>query len=134
VNWTVKVAQRPSEEWKAVYLSEDFDAEDGANRVVALSRSTFLVYAHLIDHSGPIAAGNASFSQGWLGLHGFRTVTQMRGKGCARSIIAALGKVAASKNIERCFLQVEEDNAPAIHLYRSLGLQTAWRYHYWRKP
>jgi GNAT superfamily N-acetyltransferase len=92
------------------------------------------MYAHLIDDSGPIAAGTASLSQGWLGLHGFRTVARMRRKGCARALIAELGRVALSKSIERCFLQVEEENAPAIQLYTNLGFQTAWRYHYWRKP
>jgi ribosomal protein S18 acetylase RimI-like enzyme len=56
----------------------------------------------------------------------------MRGLGCARSLIAALGKLAASKGLERCFLQVEEENTPAIHLYSSQGFETAWRYHYWR--
>jgi ribosomal protein S18 acetylase RimI-like enzyme len=133
-DWTVHLTQRPSEEWKAVYLSEDFDPVDGANRVRALSRSTFLVYAHVMDACCPIAAGTASLSQGWLGLHGIRTVTSMRGRGCARSLIAALIKVAISKGIERCFLQVEEENTPAIHLYSSLGFQTAWRYHYWCLP
>jgi ribosomal protein S18 acetylase RimI-like enzyme len=58
----------------------------------------------------------------------------MRRKGCARALIAELGRVALSKSIERCFLQVEEENAPAIQLYTNLGFQTAWRYHYWRKP
>ena len=133
-NWTVQLSQRPSDEWKAVYLSDDFDPVDGANRVRALSRSTCLMYAHLMDNSGPIAAGTGSFSQGWFGLHGFRTVARMRSKGCARSLIAELGRFALSKSIERCFLQVEEENASAIQLYASLGLQTAWRYHYWRRP
>jgi GNAT superfamily N-acetyltransferase len=134
VVWTVQLSQLPSEEWKAVYLSDDFDLVDGANRVRALSRSNYLMYAHLTDNSGPIAAGTASFSQGWLGLHGFRTVARMRNKGCARSLIVELGRIALSNSIERCFLQVEEKNAPAIQLYASLGFQTAWRYHYWRKP
>ena len=133
-DWSVQINQRPTEGWKSVYLSKDFDPVDGANRVRALSRSTCLVYTHLIDDSGPIAAGTASFGRGWLGLHGFRTVTRMRGRGCARSLIAELGRVAVLRRITRCFLQVEKENAPAIHLYGSLGFQTAWLYHYWRKP
>lgn len=56
-----------------------------------------------------------------------------RGKGHASALIAALGKVANTKNVKRCFLQVDEGNAPAIRLYRSLGFQTAWIYYYWRK-
>jgi GNAT superfamily N-acetyltransferase len=132
-DWAVQLTQSASKAWESVYLSEDFDPLDGANRVRALSRSNCLMYAHICDASGPIAAGTASFSQGWVGLHGLRTAAQVRGKGCATAIIAAVGDVAATKRIDRCFLQVEEMNAPAIQLYRRLGFQTAWRYDYWRK-
>jgi ribosomal protein S18 acetylase RimI-like enzyme len=133
-NWTTQLARQTSDDWKAVYLSEGFDSLDGANRIRALSRSACLIYAHIADDSGPIAAGTASFSQGWASLHGLRTIANMRGKGCAQAIIATLGKVAISRKIERCFLQVEEHNTMAIQLYSHLGFQTAWRYHYWRKP
>jgi GNAT superfamily N-acetyltransferase len=129
----VQLSLLPPEEWKRVYLSDSFDPLDGANRVRALSRSSSLVYAHLSDESGPAAAGAASFSQGWVGLHGLRTVTDARRKGYAQALIAALGTVAVSKGINRSFLQVEEGNLPAIDLYRRLGFQTAWRYHYWRR-
>jgi GNAT superfamily N-acetyltransferase len=132
-DWPVQLTQQASEEWKAVYLSEGFDPVEGTNRIRALSRSTCLLYAHISVDSRPIAAGIASFSQGWAGLHGIRTIANMRGKGCARTIVAALGKIALSKGIERCYLQVEEDNAPAIQLYNRLGFKQAWLYHYWRK-
>jgi ribosomal protein S18 acetylase RimI-like enzyme len=48
-------------------------------------------------------------------------------------LIAALGQEALARGLERCFLQVEDGNDAAIRLYRSLGFQTAWLYHYWRK-
>lgn len=129
----VQLSTQPTQAWTSVYLSEDFDPVDGANRVRALSRGQCLVYASLSDASGAIAAGTAAFSQGWASLHGLRTVARERGKGCASTLIAALGQEAQTRKVERCFLQVEEGNAPAIRLYRSLGFQTAWLYHYWRK-
>jgi ribosomal protein S18 acetylase RimI-like enzyme len=130
---SVQLSTQPTPAWTSVYLSGDFDPVDGANRVRALTRSQSLVYASLSDASGPIAAGTAAFSQGWGSLHGLRTVARARGKGCASALIAALGQEARERKVERCFLQVEEGNAPAIRLYRSLGFQTAWLYHYWRK-
>jgi GNAT superfamily N-acetyltransferase len=132
-DWRVQLTLQASEEWKAVYLSEGFDPVDGANRVRALSRSNYLVYTHISDDTGPIAAGTASFSHGWIGLHGLRTVSGMRNKGCARAIIARLSEVATARGMDQCYLQVEETNTPAICLYRRLGFQSAWRYHYWRK-
>jgi ribosomal protein S18 acetylase RimI-like enzyme len=129
----IQLSAQATQAWASVYLSSDFDPQDGANRVRALSRSQHLVFACLSDATGAIAAGTAAFSQGWASLHGLRTVARERGKGCARSLIAALGQEAQARNVKRCFLQVEANNAPAIKLYRSLGFQTAWLYHYWRK-
>jgi ribosomal protein S18 acetylase RimI-like enzyme len=129
----VQLSETPTQAWKSVYLSGDFDPVDGANRVRALSGSKCLVYASLSNESGVIAAGTAAFSQGWVSLHGLRTIEQERGKGCASAMIAAFRQLALSKATHRCFLQVEAENAPAISLYRSLGFQTAWLYHYWRE-
>ena len=130
---SVALSTQPTVAWSSVYVSEDFDPVDGANRVRALSRSECLVYASLSDSLGTIASGTASFSEGWASLHGLRTLARARGKGCASAVIAALGQEAQERKVERCFLQVEEGNTPAIRLYRSLGFQTAWLYHYWRK-
>jgi ribosomal protein S18 acetylase RimI-like enzyme len=130
----VQLSVVPSDTWMSVYLSADFDPIDGANRVKALSRSMHLVYASLSNETGAIAAGTASFSHGWASLHGLRTLALHRGKGHATRLISTLVREAQSKGFTRCFLQVEEGNAPAIHLYRGLGFQAAWRYHYWRKP
>ena len=130
---TVQLSGEPTQAWQSVYLSADFDPVDGANRIRALSRSQCLVYASLANASGAIAAGTAAFSQGWVSLHGMRTIAQERGKGCASALIAAFGQEALARNLERCFLQVEDGNTAAIRLYRSLGFQTAWLYHYWRK-
>jgi ribosomal protein S18 acetylase RimI-like enzyme len=115
-------------------LSEDFDPVDGADRVRALSRSQCLIYASLTDRSGAMAAGTAAFSRGWASLHGMRTLAKARGIGFAKALIAALGQEARTRHFDQCFLQVEEGNLPALSLYRGLGFQTAWRYHYWRKP
>lgn len=128
-----ELSTTPTEAWRSVYLSDDFDPVDGANRVRALSRSQCVVYASLADARGAIAAGTASFSQGWASLHGLRTLKQKRGRGCASALIAALGQEALARGLERCFLQVEDGNDAAIRLYRSLGFQTAWLYHYWRE-
>ena len=131
---TVHLGTQPSQPWESVYLSEDFDPVDGANRVRALSRSDCLVYGWLADADAAVCAGTAAFSRNWVSLHGLRTLAKARGKGCASDLIAALGQEARKRNIARCFLQVEAENASAIRLYRSVGFQTAWLYHYWRKP
>lgn len=130
----VQVTKQANATWQSVYLAAEFDPVDAANRIRALSRSKFLAYANLCNESGAIAAGSASISQGWVSLHGLRTLASARRQGCATRLISALGQMALTENITRCFLQVEADNVDAIRLYCSLGFQTAWMYHYWRKP
>lgn len=128
------VSPTPTSSWSGVYTAPGFDAEDGTNRVRALSRSPCVVYAAVCDgvDMRPVAAGTASLSQGWAGIHGMRTVIDERGRGLATRILSGLGSHARNLGIERVFLQVEEDNLSAIALYRRAGFTTAWRYHYWR--
>lgn len=129
----VQLSGTATEAWSSVYLGQDFDPVDGANRVRALARSKCLVYASIANASDVVAAGNGAFSQSWVSLHGLRTVARERGKGHASAMIAAFGAEARARGVSRCFLQVDEDNTNAVRLYRSLGFQTAWGYRYWRK-
>lgn len=131
--WTVHVSATAIPAWQSVYLANDFDPVDGANRVKALSRSNCVHYAWIEGASETIAAATVSMSQGWMSLHGLRTLQSVRGQGCATALIQTLGKFARLQGLDKCFLQVEETNTPAISLYRRFGFETAWRYRYWRK-
>jgi len=128
----VTVTEHPTQSWSDVYTAPGFDAVDGAHRVQALSRSATVLFASLADAQGPVAAGTASFSQGWASLHGLRTAERARGRGLAGCVVAALAQQAIARGIDRVFLQVDENNTPALALYQRAGFQTAWRYHYWR--
>ena len=129
----ILIERSASDTWASVYTAEGFDPVDGAHRVQALSRSQCVVYATINRGDQAIAAGTASMSQGWIGIHGMRTVISARGKGLATGILQGLARSAAQNSYERVYLQVEANNSPALALYRRAGFQTAWRYHYWRK-
>lgn len=123
----------PSAPWASVYTGEGFDAADGANRVQLLSRSRHVAYAHVSEGGQALAAGTGSISQGWLSIHGMRTLPSAQGRGLASRILAGLAAHAAAQGVHRVFLQVEDDNVVAQGLYRKAGFSTAWRYHYWRR-
>jgi len=123
----------PSAPWASVYTAEGFDPVDGAHRVQLLSRSPHAVYAHVMEEGQPLAAGTGAISQGWLSIHGMRTLPSAQGRGLASRILAALAAHAAAQGVRRVFLQVEDDNTVAQGLYRKAGFETAWRYHYWRR-
>lgn len=129
----VVISEKPTDAWKAVYVSEGFDPIDGLNRVNALSRSHCVQYACVTHGGRAVAAGTASTSHGWVGIHGMRTLPESRGQGLASLIIKAFAQQALQSDQTGLYLQVEEQNANAIRLYESLGFRTAWRYHYWKK-
>lgn len=126
------VAFEPSEAWGSVYTAAGFDPVDGAFRRNALSRSPFVMYAHVHQNGEPLAAGTSALSQGWASMHGMRTVPAARGRGLASAILVALARHARTQGMTEVFLQVEEENSAAQSLYRHAGFNTAWRYHYWR--
>ncbi len=129
----VQVRTEPDAAWRSVYTAPGFDPVDGAARIAALSRSHAVLYATVILDGLPCAAGTASVSRGWLGVHGMRTAQAYRQRGLATAILAALAQAGAARGIHRSFLQVEADNAEALSLYARHGFQTAWTYQYWRR-
>ena len=68
------------------------------------------------------------------GLFEIGTAAGQRGKGYAwRTILSAL-KWAKLRGARQAWLQVGVDNGPALGLYRSLGFQDVYRYHYRQPP
>ena len=126
------ISNQPTAEWASVYTAEGFDSEDGTQRVRLLSRSPGVVYGCISEGGVALASGAASVGHGWMGIHGMRTRPQAQGQGLAARILAGFAELAIQRNIPRVFLQVEEDNAKAIGLYKKAGFATAWRYRYWR--
>jgi ribosomal protein S18 acetylase RimI-like enzyme len=79
------------------------------------------------------AVGGAALAvadRGWVGLTAVHTLPEQRRRGVAQSLLRALAGWAARQRIERVYLQVERDNAPARRLYAGLGFTEAYRYHY----
>jgi GNAT superfamily N-acetyltransferase len=120
----------PDAGWIATFTGDGFDPEEGAQRVRNLTRSPDVLFGAVREGGRTLAVGVATFGHGWAGIHGMRTAPDARRRGCAGRILAAFGRAAAARGIERAFLQVVEDN-PARSLYRAAGFKQAWRYSYW---
>jgi GNAT superfamily N-acetyltransferase len=127
---SARILTRPDAAWEAVFLGEGFDPADGAHRIAALTRSPGAIYAAAGEGGETQAVGVMSFGAVWAGIHGMRTTPAHRGKGLAAAILAAMGREARARGVERVALQVEEPN-PARRIYRRAGFSAAWRYHYW---
>jgi GNAT superfamily N-acetyltransferase len=120
----------PDAGWIATFTGDGFDPDEGAQRVRNLTRSPDVLFGAVRESERTVAVGVISFGRGWGGIHGMRTAPDQRRKGHAGRILAAFGRAAVARGIERAVLQVVEDN-PARSLYRAAGFAQAWRYSYW---
>ena len=55
-----------------------------------------------------------------------------RGRGAASAVVAAIASEAIQVGVDRMYLAVLADNAPALSLYGRVGFQAVHRYQYWR--
>ncbi|MBX3609815.1 MAG: GNAT family N-acetyltransferase [Hydrogenophaga sp.] len=125
--------EAPTAAWMTMFLGEGLDPVDGASRSRALARAQGTLFASLLEHGETLACGAASYSHGWLGVHGMRTAASQRGRGMAGAVLNAMAREARRRGIERVFLQVTAHNTPALALYRRAGFSLAWPYAYWRR-
>jgi ribosomal protein S18 acetylase RimI-like enzyme len=77
-----------------------------------------------------IAVGRVVADNGWAGVFGMATLPQARGKGSARTVLAALADWAGAHKADRMYLQVEWDNILAFRLYDRAGFGEVCSYHY----
>lgn len=67
------------------------------------------------------------------GLFEIATREVRRGEGFGRRVLLSALRWAYSRGARTAWLQVEADNAAALHLYTALGFRELYRYHY-RQP
>ncbi|MCQ4079947.1 GNAT family N-acetyltransferase [Streptomyces sp. RB6PN25] len=87
-------------------------------------------YACAMVAGGVVAVARAVADTGWAGLFGMATLPRARGKGAARSVLAALAEWAGGHQADHMYLQVESDNVPALRLYERTGFSEVCGYHY----
>jgi ribosomal protein S18 acetylase RimI-like enzyme len=78
----------------------------------------------------PAGAGLGVREGDLAGIFAMRTQPAFRGRGMASRILDRLIGWAAGEGAGRIYLQVEEDNEPALALYRRAGFRRAYGYHY----
>jgi N-acetylglutamate synthase len=130
---TVALEDQPTQAWlDACWPAAQYAAERSARQgiVARLRRPRAFGLARL--GSAPGGAALAVADRGWVGLTAVHTLPEQRRRGVAQSLLAALARWAVEQGVERLYLQVERDNAPARNLYGGLGFTEAYGYHYRR--
>lgn len=78
----------------------------------------------------PVATGLGVVERGWLGVFCVVTDPEQRRQGLASAVMNALGEWGGAQGAAQVYLQVMEDNQPALRLYDKLGFQFLYQYFY----
>lgn len=122
----VALGESPDEHWQRVY-----------ERDVPPEILTAVVDGVLTFAAAGAAVGRGAVTAGpdgsrWLGVSCVRVAESARRRGLARSIVAALSVWGAEQGATRAYVQVLDDNGPALTLYHSLGFRLHHRHRYVR--
>ncbi len=127
----IELADTPNDAWRDVFLSEYADGAAGRIRlgiIDRIDRPSCFVTARAAG--GPVAIGMGVADEGWLTVLGMYTLPEHRGNGHGGAVLRALARWASANGAPSLFLQVMEDNAPALRLYDKVGFTPAYTYHY----
>jgi len=131
----VLASPRIAEFVEAVGEMRGSTAAERAAHLERLSSTPLARHASVASIDGrAVAAGQAAIDRGLAGIYDMMTATAWRGRGLATLIADALLAWAARQRATHAFLQVNDDNAPALAVYRRFGFATTYAYHYRARP
>jgi GNAT superfamily N-acetyltransferase len=77
-----------------------------------------------------VASGQVTLEDSLAGVYDMVTTQALRRRGIATAIVGALLAWARQRGATQAYLQVDEDNAPALAVYRKFDFRTIYAYHY----
>lgn len=127
----MEVATTPSDAWLDTWWSVD-GRGGAAERAIAagILAGSPALYASVGDPEAPDAVARLALVDSWGGLYAVATRPEARRRGLARALVPALAAAAGQHGVQRLWLQVLADNAPAQALYAGLGFRRASGYRY----
>ena len=130
----VRLDDEPGDDWLALY---HFRGQPGPPPPIArtiLTSAPWQAFASARDGDRTVAIGRvagAGAGEGhWAGLTAIEVDPDYRRRGLAAAVTTALIAEAARRGAAHVFLQVEDNNEPALALYHRLGFTEHHGYHY----
>lgn len=84
----------------------------------------------LCDDDAVLACGQTAREGTWVGLYDVHTRVSERGRGLSLALCAAMLRHSRDLGACHAYLQVDSGNAPALAVYRRLGFEPGYDYHY----
>ena len=129
--WRVRLDDRPTPAWFAAWHAVHGHGGDSGSEWDLLDRvKRPSAYACALAGDEVAAVGRAVADTGWVGVFGMATLPEARGRGAARAVLTALAGWAGAHRAGHMYLQVEQDNVPALRLYERMGFGALCAYHY----
>jgi GNAT superfamily N-acetyltransferase len=131
----VTLQDRVSDNWLALFLdAEGFPtAQESSYRHTFSSLGPAAAYATAIIDNQAAGVGMSVAERGWAGLFSIVTFPTFRRQGIATAIVRALAAWARQHGSKHLYLQVVATNEPAVNLYKQLGFNSLYSYHYREK-
>lgn len=129
---TVEISQTVTKEWLDAFLALENYPEERRGFYQGLSdrMPTPKGFITLKDNETIVALGTAIVEGEWAGFVNVIVHEEYRGKGYGYATIQALTAWSLSQGATQQYLQVIATNVPAVSLYKKLGYQTQYGYHY----
>ena len=128
----VELAGTPDDDWLAGYHYRGGPLPEHARRLLLRHEEVSFASIRLAGRTVAIARG--CVDAGWLGITSVEVAPDCRRRGLATALVTGLAGWAAAHGATRCYLQVDEENQPALALYARLGFIEHHRYHYRAEP
>jgi GNAT superfamily N-acetyltransferase len=128
---SLTTAEAPDEDWMSAFRYRGMRLQQDVTPILTLNDHPVFITARDTDRSTR-AIGRGAVTDRWLGITAVEVGESFRRQGLGRRIIAALADYAAAHGARYAYLQVAEDNEPAIALYERLGFRRHHDYVYRR--
>jgi len=133
--FTAIMETRPIPKWLDVYFeTSQYGALSAEVRKNILEKIPGLAGFFMLKDDAQISAIGLGVIEGkHLGIYCMVTPESYRRQGTATEILHALAKWGGNHSVEHIYLQVMENNQPALALYKNAGFNKQYRYWYSEK-
>jgi GNAT superfamily N-acetyltransferase len=124
--YDVLIAEHPDQAWYAAA----FDGPVPEPAPAVMEGAPKAVFASIAVDGRLVAVGRGSMTGHWLGVDSIRVDPTYRRRGLGTALLQGLARWAGPLGGRRTYLEVLEENTPAVTTYRNLGYAPAYRYRY----
>ena len=128
---SLTTAEAPDDDWMDAFRYRGMRLQPEVTPILTLNDHPVFITARGSDRATR-AIGRGAVTDRWLGITAVEVGESFRRQGLGRRVIAALADYAAAHGARHAYLQVAEDNGPAIALYEHLGFRHHHDYVYRR--